>query len=572
MAENPTLAGFDMVLGLSETTINYQFWQLYRRNIIPDQWTRLIRIPSSTQQDYIASGLSHRDAEFRSQIDLWHNATFQIQFNSSWLNPGPVLPVPVALPDLDFEFGWDVSVDAPKIFIRDQGNRNMSLQIFFQRGTLYHRSRANLPVESYSLNNVLYAFHVNTGKEQITKGQMLEDAQSEFERMIGDSHLTEEDFTIERLFLNLANTGTHSIDNELSDFPEELRQPLRDGVQAYFRSLASDNETPFLLGYGITTSAEADDEQPVFQPTSMAISASFSDRLDPSFPIPGQFSACNFLMMLNHRTLQAHENTGVLPFSLPELGVDTSASTDGVFAIEHDSFLEYMRQMDQFVQDEFNSMPGVRIRNRFRDGVMTAIHNETRRDDQIETLMTVTREPLTNTDGPMGLRIRYRLEVRITVSIYVWVARVGRITLSTSGTHLRDAIDQPGQPGFLDFNIRTGTEGRFQLDYNFTGSPVIAYDQATDNRPGDFFSAISQLANPVGTIVNNIVHELALDLGRRHTLQANALVNKLHDIDILNKSNSTILPLAQLYTFNNIRYHSDLGIITYDIAYAPVVN
>jgi len=566
MSDTQTLGGFDMVLGLSERMINEWFDLLFFTQAIPNHWTRLISNQPRTLPDYIAKGISASDEDFKSIIERWHHSRPQ---NSSSIISGfnPLHWWESRDNDLDFGFGWDVTLGTPKVFILDRDSDNLILQITFKSGTLYHRPDNQRPVQEYSLDNAVFAFQVATDKIEIVRTDLPTEARAAFVDMVDKSSFREQDFRIEALFLHLGSASASVVENSISDFPRSMTTVLRQGVQAYFNSLVNNKETPYIMGYGVTLKQEQSNKSALFHPTAVGMSASFGPDPATQNAERGSLSACNYLMMVNHQAPPSGNHAGRLPLALPELQVDQSDWGAGVFAISSDSFQKYVDKFDQVVRDAFTRISGVRITQGFRDDQMIAEQDIRTSANRHFTRFTVTRTALRNNRQPAGIRLRYRIAVRVTLSFYMAFIRTGQITISSFGDHLGHPLNEPSSHGFLDFEIRSGTEGRFRVEQNFT-EPVFAYNNDPNQLEQNIFfqmtSLISSLVLNIGS--GNIVSDMAEAL-EGSSLQ---MTNHLNELDLETKANQIILPLGQTYTYNNLQYHPNLGILTQDITYAPI--
>jgi len=67
-ANSNTLAGFDMELALSQSTINFQFKQLYKRGIIHKDWGVLMGNITNPENGKDPFFLSAKTAEFHDKL------------------------------------------------------------------------------------------------------------------------------------------------------------------------------------------------------------------------------------------------------------------------------------------------------------------------------------------------------------------------------------------------------------------------------------------------------------------------------------------------------------------------
>lgn len=580
MTGNQTLANFDMVLGLSEATINYQFSQLQKRNIIHKNWAILAGNVLNPKKGDKAFFITNEDTKFRAKRDRWITLQKQIEEEEDY-----ELISTLKAEHINFDFGWDAIINAPKINIVDKDTQNLSLEISFKSGSLFYRPDKLSAVNQYDLSKCVYAFNVPIGKLSINKDQMIMEAKTEMENVIRESGLSDHDFTIESLFLNFENANITTFDKNKSTFPSELTLPLQVAIQNYFNLMLAGSNNTYILGYGVSRKNIAPSEKAMFQPTSLNFSTSYSTRQDKVNPVKGQFSSFNFLMMVNNRVPVYNQNTGVLPASLIELGKDTSSTTDGVFAIQSDRFNTYVESVDEYVASIFSSQKGVTLdKGGFYDTtdgrrVLLARHSGKRIDDTIDTLYALRRETVSNNKSPAGIKITYVFQVIITVEINAKIfdneIHLKKISLSTAGKYTKGDIKKKGALGSLTFIVKNGKEGRFDLDYKLT-PPVIAYDKDPNIYKDGFWSVLLAIVTFIFTwpvkLVEGIINQIALDLGSTNVTSENKKIEKLRNLDVLNQTNKVILPLGKIYTYKNLRYIDDKGIVGYDISYAPVIE
>lgn len=581
MTGNQTLAHYDMVLGLSQNTINYQFYQLHRGKVIHKDWAVLMGNVTNRKkkgEPFTLLRTTENEIAFNDKIDLWVDLQEQIADAYEDQDFGEIgaLTGQLKAANADFDLGWDASIKAPTIDILDKKTQSLILNIAFRSGRLLYRTNSLTEVEEFDLKNCVYAFEVPIGKLQINKDQMVLKAQEEMDKVIRESGLSDDDFTIESLFLNFENANIISFDPGRSNFPEEAALPLQVSIKNYFDQTLKGSDNPYVLGYGVSRRKISSSEKAMFQPTSLNFSTSYSAHLDPDTPVPGEFSAFNFLMMLNNRVPPYDQNTGVLPHSLIESGKDTSSTMDGVFAIQNEHFKAYLNSLDTFVASQFEDQ-GIDKNGGFKNGVMVGLkHDKHKVNDTIDSTYTVTRQAIQNNAHDSGITVRYTIEVSIRVGVHIdkdW--EIQHVTLSTAGQHTKGDIKEPGSIGHLDFQIKAAQEGQFSLDHTVT-APNIAFDKSPNLFEGDagtvFLNVILTIFGGVIQIIRGIVNAIAVEMGKDSALAGNELVARLADLDVLNQTNKVILPLGKIYTFKNLRHIADKDIIAYDIAYAPVME
>lgn len=572
MKGNETLAGYDMVLALSENTINYQFQELHKRNIIHKKWGLLsgkIKIGKEKHDFHI----TETNADFTQRLKRWIEIQKQIaeaKDAGEWAEIGQLVNT-LENENSNFNFGWDANLEAPTIRIIQNDQKNLILQIQFKSGKLYHRSEETSTVKSYDLKGLVYAFKVPIGQLKVNKEQMILDAGSEAKKIIRNSGLTDQDFTIESLFLNFQDANISTFDKNKSTFPEEASLAFQVAVENYFNVIVKKEEQSYVLGYSIQRKKIKATEKAMFQPTALGFSTSYSNHQKKS----GQFSAFNFLMMLNDTKPPTNTSAGILPQSLIELGKDTTSTTDGVFAIQKAHFNTYLDSLDAYVQTTFTDLDGTTLRHGFTNGIMVLDKHEKHKDDTIDTVFTITKQSVKNNNGNSGISVRYKIEISTTVIVKAWFVKVGEQVLSTSGQYTKGTVDKKGTAGYLDFNISAGKSGRFDLDHSLS-TPSIAFNENPNLFEGGFWKVFLNILILIFAwyvkVIDGIVNQIAVDLGKASVADNTKLISKLNDIDVLNQTNKIILPLGKVYAFKNLRIEDPQDIVAYDISYAPVIE
>ncbi|PTX58998.1 hypothetical protein C8N46_11167 [Kordia periserrulae] len=569
MKGNETLAGYDMVLALSQNTINYQFSQLHKRNIIHKKWGVLGGKTTNNKNFHITD----QDAGFKQKINDWIAIQKEIEkarAANNWTEIGNLMSR-VQSENLNFTFGWDAVLLAPEVsFIKDN-TKEVFLELRFKSGKLYYREEETKAISIFDLKDALYVFKVPIGQLKVSKENMIMDAGESAKTIIRESGLSDEDFTIQSLFLNFENANISSFDATKSKLPEGSDSDFQNAIANYFNMTVAGSNNPYVLGYGMHRKKIKASEKAMFQPTSLTFSTSYSNKNKQS----GVFSALNFLMMLNDTKPPTSTTAGILPHSLIELGKDTSSSTDGVFSIQQNHFNTYLDSLDAYVQKTFTNLDGVELQHGFENGVMKLKKHDTHKDDTIDTVYTITKIAATNNSDNTGIKVRYKIEISVDVIVKAWFLKVGEKTLSTSGQYTKDEIKHKGSPGYLDFTIKAGKTGRFDLDHNLI-KPNIAFDE-NPNLFGngfwkDLLNILSIVVSWVIIVVNAIVTQITVDLGKDSASSSGSLIDKLNDIDVLNQTNKVILPLGKVYAFKNLRMDAERDIVAYDIAYAPVIE
>ncbi|CAM1342529.1 hypothetical protein [Tenacibaculum aestuarii] len=566
-----TLAGYDMVLTLSQNTINYQFEQLHKLNVIQKKWGVLAGNIEKNGAEK-SFHISNEDENFKKKLNDWINIQDEIskaKAANDWSKVGELINR-AENEKINFNFGWDTNLAAPVITIKEKESHSLLLEIRFKKGKLYYKEESIAPVKIYELKDTVYAFNVPIGQLEVNKKSMVLNTGGQVTKIIRESGLTEQDFTIESLFLNFENANISIFDKNKSTFPDNASKEFSRAVEEYFNLMIKNSENPYVLGYGVRRKKIKATEKAMFQPTSLGFTTSYSSHLKKA----GMFSGLNFLMMLNDTKSPTTPTAGILPQSILELEKDITSTTDGVFAIRKEHFSHYIDSLDTYVEEVFKKLEGVEIKQSFTDGIMEAERDDKKVDDTIVTKYTVVRQEISGNDG-VSVKISYEISINIEVKVHAWFVEVGKKTLSTSGQYTKDALDKAGRKGRLDFIIKAGKTGRFDLEHLFE-KPIVAFDENPDLFGNgflkDLLKVLTLIVVWVAVVIEGIVNQIAVDLGKESVVDNDKLLQQLNSIDVLNQTNKIILPLGNVYTFKNLRIVEDKGIVAYDIGYAPVVQ
>ena len=579
MKENQNLAGFDMVLGLSQNTINFQFQQLHRRKIIKNKWAVMVGNVLNPPKGEKAFRFEGSEAELKSKLTLWISRQREIasaRNAGNWAEIGKLIDL-IKAENANFDYVWDAQLAPPTIEIIDKDTQHVFMLLKFSGGTLYYRPDETSEIKSFDLKGCIYAFTSPIGRLKINKDQMLMDADEEMNLILRQGGLSESDFRIESLFLNIENANISTFNKSRSIFPDSATLPLQIAIESYFNQVMRGSENPYVLGYGVTR-PKINNEKALFQPTSLEYSTSFSSKLDSKQPVKGQFSALNFLMMLNGNEPVKNQKTGIIPASLIELGKDMTSTTDGVFVIDGDHFNAYLYALDEYVASTFSDKTGVEIegggfQNEGNERVLHANYDTKHIDDEINTVYKLVRKPVENVEN--GIKVTYTFEINMTVHVHIGAIDIYQVSLSTSGQYTHGEIDKIGAIGQLQFIIKNGKLGRFDLE-NELKSPIIAFDKSPLIVGGGFLDIIGDILSFIFLwplkIAQGIANQIAIDLGRDNVKVQNSKINSLREIDVLNQTNKVILPLGKTYAYKNLRCLKDKSLVAYDISYAPVVE
>ena len=222
MKENQNLAGFDMVLGLSQNTINFQFQQLHRRKIIKNKWAVMVGNVLNPPKGEKAFRFEGSEAELKSKLTLWISRQREIasaRNAGNWAEIGKLIDL-IKAENANFEYALDAQLAPPTIEIIDKDTQHVFMLLKFSGGTLYYRPDETSEIKSFDLKGCIYAFTSPIGRLKINKDQMLMDADEEMNLILRQGGLSESDFRIESLFLNIENANISTFNKSRSIFPD----------------------------------------------------------------------------------------------------------------------------------------------------------------------------------------------------------------------------------------------------------------------------------------------------------------------------------------------------------------
>ena len=275
------LKGCDIILALSENTINFQFEQLYKKNIIPKKWNA-------------------QDGSIESE--------------------------------------FEAKIESPMISIIEDDRKKLNLEISFTSGTLSYWKGFG-PAATRMIEDMKgwkYVFEVKLGlishkaDEFISRNTGSLTVTQEATTQVQDSiaGIPDKYFTIESLFIDFTNTNFTQYDASKSiilvEEPSAL-EAFQVSIFNYFKRLA-ETQNPYILGHSIKR-VDYESQPAIFQPTSCNYSTSYDKN-------PG-LSALNFLMMIDGREFAEAQDTGILPHSFISY---EDPSIDGIFVLNYQYF------------------------------------------------------------------------------------------------------------------------------------------------------------------------------------------------------------------------------------------
>lgn len=285
--------GFDMVVGVTQETINYQFKQLWKKGII------------------------HKTLAFSAQAQ---STTGHIKHSvSATLN---------------------ANLDAPTIEILEgsDNRRKLLFHLKMSSGVLASPESFDTPL---NFSNWEYVFTVDLDMQEIALEAVMNHTAIPDEVKGHLREFSDDMFTIRHLFMDFQDADLATYDKERSQCPMpddwgggDLAKRTDDftlvllqaALQGHFHSLAG-TDHPYILGYAVESKqAGGVNLLPTLDPTSSTFSTNYNSANQA-------LSSLNFLVMTNHHPLPTDAAAGLFT-----QGAVTSADADGRFMVAQNSF------------------------------------------------------------------------------------------------------------------------------------------------------------------------------------------------------------------------------------------
>jgi hypothetical protein len=287
------MQGFDMVVGVTQETINYQFKQLWKKGVI------------------------HKTLDFSAQAQ---STTGHIKHSVSAT--------------------LHANLDAPTVEILEgsDNRRRLLFHLKMSSGVLASPESFDQPL---NFSNWEYVFTVNLDMQEIAQEAVMNHTAIPDEVKRSLNNFTDDMFTIRHLFMDFQDADLATYDKARSQCPMpddwgggDLAKRTDDftlvllqaALQGHFQSLAG-TEHPYILGYAVESKqAGGVNLLPTLDPTSSTFSTNYNSA-NPAL------SSLNFLVMTNHHSLPTDPAAGLFTQSAV-----TSADADGRFLVAQNSF------------------------------------------------------------------------------------------------------------------------------------------------------------------------------------------------------------------------------------------
>ncbi|MDJ0795554.1 MAG: hypothetical protein QNJ51_01755 [Calothrix sp. MO_167.B12] len=581
------LGDCNMVLAISEDTINHQFKKLYHKKIIKDNFQLLVRVNKSDDKPpkpptYTIK--TQEGSDFQQTWNTWEEAQNHI---AELFKQGQYEEFAKALAEEKksgklWDYGLDAQIDPPTITILKGEPKKLLFKITFKKGTLLYASDSIQPLDSYDLEGNVYAFNVPVGRLEINSKQeiLTQEAKDQAEEVIQNLGLGISDFTMESLFLNFENANISDFDKDESHFNPSMTTHLQNVVEDYFKFLGKNKkDNPYILGYAVKVKKK-DAPEALFQPTSLRFSTSHNDN--------PKLRAFNFLMMNDGKDFPESQDVGILPNSLLEKADMSVPALDGIFAIDYKLFIDvfiekFIKDIEKTITEGFDTSSGFIEDNQKWYLSDTKSKTSSEGHQQINTKICSNITLTNNTPDSDGIKLKCTIEYSLNSKISNKNLRGSEVVdyqywLSTNGNYAEGPDGKLGHPGIVEINIKPCTQGKMLIDLSPLEMPQLGYDRESYKKPDDISTQVvktvakSAVGNLFVVKVKNITQDMHEQIYKIQSVATNIINNLQNDINSIN-NNQIILPLGQLYTFKNIQLYTNNNVadnpVLFQVSYAP---
>ncbi len=519
------LSGFDMLVAISENTINYQFQQLHRHDHLPREW-------DLTAAD---TGIS-----IKARLD----------------------PATVSL---------SVKGQARKvIFITHLKSGTF---------TYYDGFGRNAVEKEIQIKDWQYAFEVNLDMQAIKLAAIKDRAErgGVFIPNVVYDHLeefTDDMFKIQHLYMDFQDSNIASYDtahtvmkgNDGKNLTPGQMAQFGSGLTAYFKSLEGSNH-PYILGYSVESKdAKKGDGNATFKPSSCTFSTF-------EHPQDNGLNALNFLVMTDNHSLPTDQAAGI-----GMGGYLSSNEDDGKFVIAGNRF--FKDWLSGIIEDSLRvSSPLTRLSGQAADAIsaymnvahpaMNASGNCIKDFYQIgpyewskiheDAVGMIDITESSHEDGLAAVMIRNEGSEKIKVTVYgIWnynpkaswnptAAPSGHIGIKSRVTWTNEFEVVCGNDGQIAIANQVNTMGEHSIERDTDGlsSVILAVEDLIP-----FIKTPGEHLDEMGEKINDRMEDAVKSRG----IIPNTLQNRF------------ILPAGDVFFFENLQLNSK-GDATMDITY-----
>ncbi len=350
---NKSLANYQMVIFLAMQTINEQFKKMAKMPVQPGSSQHVMRTEFGYWQTEDDSKVYNRQvvASKTEYEDAFNN------FKPSLEDNEPI-----------FIKGFFGTINVPFIEPVSEKDGTVNLTIVFKKAEYNSKFKS---IKSTSIDGMKILFEVKPSLVPTRKTQQTEYISQEANVAVdaevlrlqkataeeGDP-LTDEDFTIQTLFLDLENIDYINDTSVVPDNDEqkEISGFMQSMMSSYVHLSAKDGINPYVLGYTVVVPKLATRDKAVLQPTAMSYSVSYAAN-EAGTGADLRRSSVNYLMDTDKEEISP--NKGRLDASL----ITAGDAKDGysVFAIDGGLYKSavidpLMAQLTDIINNVFNGI------------------------------------------------------------------------------------------------------------------------------------------------------------------------------------------------------------------------
>ncbi|WP_108869115.1 hypothetical protein [Aquimarina aquimarini] len=572
---NRNLGNYDMVLGLSTNKINYQFSKMYKRKIIHNEWVFLTNsmgkeaktLTSKEAKEFWENvninkaayatkkdKLEAIDKQIMAELDKedWDDKKIKELKNKKRKLKDEVKVLKEKIDEASkYDLGLIANIAAPKIEINKDNAKELTLQIIFKSNSkLFYTHEGKMAFYDLGGNGIIYAFKVAIGKVKITADKKIVEIDSkgiEHTKTLRDKGITDNDFTIQSLFLDFENANIASYDAKNSKLPSEANNNalLQAAMVNYFSNLVKSNNNPYVLGYGIHKNEVKPEERNLFYPTGVAYSTNYSEQK--------RASTFNFLMLLNNHSFPTGGDAGILPTSLMEYAVDKSGTINGVFGMNKTDFEKnYINLLSNVLKNKIKSSMGSKCKSASVNG-RDDIHFNFGWHNVKEGSIDIEYDGIRKSNDNKYVDIIYKVKskARVHQEIKQLFGTVGvDWSISTKGRYRKSN----GHDGLLIVSLKAGTSGKLELKVNYETEFKLGFDTEEPNYKGaldKFWDGLNKILSDFAKVMFNIQTDIGKDLSNLSNIDN--IGDSLNISNLQNLENKIILPVSSVYTYKNVR-------------------
>lgn len=571
---NQNLGQYDMVLALSQSKINEEIEQLYDDEKIDKEWKVLTDLSGKYKRN-------QRDKDFELEKKRWQDTGTANNLAALKERADQIADlmeektadqdalirerreIKLKIKELEqkkdtdlppYQLLIEATINAPEIEIIKENSRDLLFKFSIDEGLLTYKDAGGY--HSHNVGGLVYSFMVPIAKRQLSLADVTPD-DDVYQQV-------KENYTVESIFLNFAKADVANFiatESKMSK-DERLNVWLQLIMTNYFKTLGTDNDNPYILGYTVHKPQLSKAKRAMLEPCGISYSTSY--HTDSSF------SSFNFLMLTEKRDFPAAPYGGHIGKSLIEL-YQKDESLNGVIAINYNLFKQtYLARINENLLNAFcNVVKDLKISKDtdFKGDVFNLNYSN-------NLQMTIKLKDISPNQERCSLAIRYEITVNALLHDEL-PAPIGTVGVnqkfSTSGRY--PVKGKTGKPGELIVELMPSTEGKItaKVAENTYQAPVMG----RDTEEPDYKGKLDKIWHSFNNLFNK-VSDLEKMYNTNFASRITSLMEKMSFNELDKFSNTVVMPGSNVYTFKNIRLMTkekdDKDAVLFDISYAEELN